>query len=96
MLPLPIVSSTNGRNLPKNLSRMNRWTSSRAPKGKALVTWSSAPVWSSDIRAGAGLVLAGLVADGQTEVHDVYHIDRGYPLFVENLKGLGAEIERVV
>ena len=56
---------------------------------------SSAPVWSSDIRAGAGLVLAGLVADGETEVHDVFHIDRGYPLFVEILQGLGAEIERV-
>ena len=57
---------------------------------------SSAPVWSSDIRAGAGLVLAGLVADGDTEVHDVFHIDRGYPGFVENLVSLGAEIERVV
>jgi UDP-N-acetylglucosamine 1-carboxyvinyltransferase len=56
---------------------------------------SSAPVWCSDIRAGAGLVLAGLVADGETEVHDVFHIDRGYPLFVENLVRLGADIERV-
>ncbi|MBF6145175.1 UDP-N-acetylglucosamine 1-carboxyvinyltransferase [Nocardia sp. 852002-20019_SCH5090214] len=56
---------------------------------------SSAPVWSSDIRAGAGLVLAGLVADGVTEVHDVFHIDRGYPHFVENLRSLGAEVERV-
>lgn len=56
---------------------------------------SSAPVWSSDIRAGAGLVLAGLVADGETEVHDVFHIDRGYPTFVEDLRILGAEIERV-
>ena len=56
---------------------------------------SSAPVWCSDIRAGAGLVLAGLVADGETEVHDVFHVDRGYPLFVENLQGLGAEIYRV-
>ncbi|MEU2006318.1 UDP-N-acetylglucosamine 1-carboxyvinyltransferase [Rhodococcus sp. NPDC019627] len=56
---------------------------------------SSAPVWSSDIRAGAGLVLAGLVADGVTEVHDVFHIDRGYPYFVENLQGLGGQIERV-
>ena len=56
---------------------------------------SSAPVWSSDIRAGAGLVLAALVADGDTEVHDVFHIDRGYPLFVENLVALGAEVERV-
>lgn len=62
---------------------------------RGLPLLSSAPVWASDIRAGAGLVLAGLVADGDTEVHDVYHIDRGYPLFVENLSSLGAEIERV-
>ncbi|MEV4315797.1 UDP-N-acetylglucosamine 1-carboxyvinyltransferase [Actinocrispum sp. NPDC049592] len=56
---------------------------------------SSAPVWASDIRAGAGLVLAGLCADGVTEVWDVFHIDRGYPAFVENLNRLGAEVERV-
>ncbi|MFC6318021.1 UDP-N-acetylglucosamine 1-carboxyvinyltransferase [Corynebacterium gerontici] len=56
---------------------------------------SSTPVWSSDIRAGAGLVLAGLCADGVTEVHDVFHIDRGYPNFVEQLRSLGATIERV-
>lgn len=46
---------------------------------------SYAPVWSSDIRAGAGLVLAALCADGVTQVNDVHHIDRGYPGFVENL-----------
>ncbi len=56
---------------------------------------SSAPVWASDIRAGAGLVLAGLCGDGVTEVWDVAHIDRGYPRFVENLAVLGAEVERV-
>ncbi|AFA72862.1 UDP-N-acetylglucosamine 1-carboxyvinyltransferase MurA [Gordonia polyisoprenivorans VH2] len=56
---------------------------------------SSAPVWCSDIRAGAGLVLAGLVADGVTEVHDIEHIDRGYPNFEENLTRLGGGIERV-
>ncbi|MDK8449988.1 UDP-N-acetylglucosamine 1-carboxyvinyltransferase [Corynebacterium mastitidis] len=56
---------------------------------------SSTEVWSSDIRAGAGLVLAALVSDGQTVVHDVHHIDRGYPRFVENLRSLGATIERV-
>jgi UDP-N-acetylglucosamine 1-carboxyvinyltransferase len=56
---------------------------------------SSAPVWASDIRAGAGLVLAGLCADGETEVWDVAHIDRGYPRFVENLRALGADVERV-
>ena len=57
---------------------------------------SSAPVWASDIRAGAGLVLAGLCADGVTQVWDVEHIDRGYPRFVENLQGLGAEVARVL
>jgi UDP-N-acetylglucosamine 1-carboxyvinyltransferase len=56
---------------------------------------SSAPVWASDIRAGAGLVLAGLCADGVSEVWDVEHIDRGYPRFVENLRALGADVTRV-
>jgi UDP-N-acetylglucosamine 1-carboxyvinyltransferase len=56
---------------------------------------SSAPVWASDIRAGAGLVLAGLCAEGVTQVWDVFHIDRGYPEFVENLNRLGARVERV-
>jgi UDP-N-acetylglucosamine 1-carboxyvinyltransferase len=57
---------------------------------------SSAPVWASAIRAGAGLVLAGLAADGVTAVHDVFHIDRGYPHFVEDLRSLGAKVERTV
>ncbi len=55
---------------------------------------SSAPVVATDIRAGAGLVLAGLLSDGVTEVQDVRHIDRGYPDFVEQLRGLGVQIER--
>jgi len=56
---------------------------------------SSAPVWASDIRAGVGLVLAGLCAEGVTEVWDVFHIDRGYPGLVENLANLGADVRRV-
>lgn len=55
---------------------------------------SSTHVWSSDIRAGAGLVLSALCADETTTVHDVFHIDRGYPNFVENLQRLGATTER--
>lgn len=55
---------------------------------------SSTDVWSSDIRAGAGLVLSALCADETSVVHDVFHIDRGYPHFVENLQSLGATIER--
>ena len=55
---------------------------------------SAAPVRTHDIRAGAGLVLAALVADGTTEVSDVHHIDRGYPRFVEQLVALGADVRR--
>jgi UDP-N-acetylglucosamine 1-carboxyvinyltransferase len=55
---------------------------------------SSAPVLATDIRAGAGLVLAGLLTDGVTEVQDVRHVDRGYPDFTEQLRGVGVQIER--
>ncbi|MEI6033493.1 MAG: UDP-N-acetylglucosamine 1-carboxyvinyltransferase [Verrucomicrobiae bacterium] len=54
-----------------------------------------APVMASDLRASAALVLAGLQAEGITEVNRVYHIDRGYESIDEKLNGLGAEIERV-
>ncbi len=55
---------------------------------------SGAPVRAHDIRAGAGLVLAGLVADGITELSDVHHIDRGYEGFVPSLVSLGADVRR--
>ncbi|MCW6004676.1 UDP-N-acetylglucosamine 1-carboxyvinyltransferase [Micromonospora sp. CPCC 205371] len=56
---------------------------------------SSAPVAATDIRAGAGLVIAALCADGMTEVSRVHHIDRGYPGFVADLRRLGVKVERV-
>jgi UDP-N-acetylglucosamine 1-carboxyvinyltransferase len=56
---------------------------------------SGTTVQASDLRASAGLVLAGLVASGQTTIDRVYHIDRGYERIVEKLKALGATIERV-
>ncbi len=56
---------------------------------------SAAPVMASDLRASAALVLAGLRADGITEVNRVYHIDRGYERIDEKLNDLGANIERV-
>jgi UDP-N-acetylglucosamine 1-carboxyvinyltransferase len=55
---------------------------------------SGAPVRATDIRAGAGLVIAALCAEGVTEVGAVHHIDRGYPNFVEDLAKLGVEVER--
>jgi len=56
---------------------------------------SGAPVMASDLRASAALVLAGLQAEGITEVNRVYHIDRGYESIDEKLNALGAHIERV-
>src|SRR5699024_11172211 len=55
---------------------------------------SGAPVEASDIRAGAALVMAGLAADGITEVTGVEHIDRGYEDFASHLRDLGAVVER--
>ena len=54
-----------------------------------------ADVKATDLRAGAALVMAGLVAKGTTRVFDIYHIDRGYSNLVEKLTGLGADIKRV-
>ena len=54
------------------------------------------PVKATDLRAGAGLVLAGLRAEGMTEVHAIHHIDRGYDGFEHKLNGLGANVQRVI
>ena len=62
---------------------------------KGVKSLSGAPVMASDLRASAALVLAGLQADGITEVNRVYHIDRGYESIDEKLNALGAHIERV-
>lgn len=56
---------------------------------------SGATVMATDLRASAGLVIAGLVADGQTTVDRIYHLDRGYDRIEEKLRGAGADIERV-
>jgi len=55
---------------------------------------SGAPVRATDIRAGAGLVLAGLAAEGVTTVSDISHVDRGYQRFAESLQELGADVRR--
>jgi len=56
---------------------------------------SGAPVLATDIRAGAGLVLAALVADGTTIVEDAFHIERGYPNFAADLRALGADVTTI-
>ena len=54
-----------------------------------------APVMATDLRASASLVIAGLVAEGQTIIDRIYHIDRGYECIEEKLMQLGADIRRV-
>jgi UDP-N-acetylglucosamine 1-carboxyvinyltransferase len=54
-----------------------------------------APVMATDLRASASLVLAGLVAEGETLIDRIYHIDRGYECIEEKLQQLGARIRRV-
>ncbi len=56
---------------------------------------SGARVYASDLRAGAALLIAGIVAKGTTELYNIYHIDRGYEKIEEKFRNLGADIERV-
>ena len=56
---------------------------------------SGAPVMATDLRASASLILAGLVAEGQTTIDRIYHLDRGYENIEEKLSGLGARIRRI-
>jgi len=56
---------------------------------------SGASVMATDLRASASLVIAGLVADGETLVDRIYHLDRGYDQMEAKLRGIGADIERV-
>jgi len=62
---------------------------------KGVKKLKGAKVMSTDLRASASLVLAGLAAEGTTEVLRVYHLDRGYQRIEEKLRALGADIERV-
>ena len=55
----------------------------------------AAPVMATDLRASVSLVLAGLVAEGETVVSRIYHLDRGYEALDRKLKRCGADIERV-
>jgi UDP-N-acetylglucosamine 1-carboxyvinyltransferase len=62
---------------------------------KGVKKLSAAPVMASDLRGGAALVLAGLVAEGTTELSRIYHLDRGYAKLEEKLNSLGADIKRM-
>ena len=55
---------------------------------------SGAPVYASDLRAGAALIIAGIVAKGETQLYNIEHIDRGYPHIENKFRSLGASIRR--
>lgn len=79
------------------LARMGAQISMEGPTAiiKGVDQLSAAPVMASDLRASAALVLAGLMAEGATEVNRLYHIDRGYEHIDDKLAALGARLERV-
>ncbi|MEG0831416.1 MAG: UDP-N-acetylglucosamine 1-carboxyvinyltransferase, partial [Acidaminococcaceae bacterium] len=71
-------------------------TEGRAAIVQGVTKLMGCQVRATDLRAGAAMILAGLVAEGTTEIGDIYHIDRGYENIVDKLRGLGAVIERRV
>ncbi len=82
-----------------HVSELNRMGSKVFLEGSSAIVHgvnhlSGAPVMASDLRASAALVLAGLVAQGETEIHRIYHLDRGYERIEEKLNALGASIKR--
>jgi len=95
-----VISETIFENRYLHASEMMRMGANISVEGRRAVVHgptqlSGTTVQASDLRASAGLVLAGLVAGGETTIERVYHIDRGYEGIVEKLRGVGADIERV-
>ena len=82
-------------------AELNKMGAKITPQGKSAVfegvhELSAAPVYASDLRAGAALIMAGIAAKGKTEVYNLHHIDRGYENIEEKFRKLGAKIERVI
>jgi UDP-N-acetylglucosamine 1-carboxyvinyltransferase len=95
-----VVTETIFENRYLHASEMVRMGANISIDGRRAVVRGPSPlsgstVQASDLRASAGLVLAGLVASGETTIDRVYHIDRGYERIVEKLRAVGADIERV-
>ena len=78
--------------MPASTSPSCTWVSTDLTSGCRV---TGATVMATDLRASASLVIAGLVADGQTIVERIYHLDRGYDRMESKLRGIGADIERV-
>ena len=95
-----VISETIFENRFMHVLELNRMGADIKVEGntaivRGVATLSGAPVMATDLRASVCLVLAGLAADGVTEVSRVYHLDRGYARIEEKLSALGADIRRV-
>ncbi len=81
-------------------AELNKMGAKITPQGKSAIfegveSLSGAPVYATDLRAGAALIIAGIIADGETELYNLHHIDRGYENIEEKFRILGADIKRV-
>ncbi|MDF3003355.1 MAG: murA [Bacillota bacterium] len=95
-----VVIETVFENRYMHIGELNRMGANIKIEGRSAImpgdrNLQGAQVISTDLRAGAALVLAGLMAEGTTEISEVYHIERGYEDFIEKFKKLGASIRRI-
>lgn len=95
-----IVTETVFENRFMHVEEFHRMSASIKIEGRSAIVeggvkLTGSKVCATDLRAGAALVLAGLIAEGETEVHGLHHLDRGYVDFAGKLKALGAQVERV-
>lgn len=95
-----VVIETVFENRYMHVGELNRMGANIKIEGRSAIIQGekilqNAQVISTDLRAGAALVLAGLTAEGTTEISEIYHIERGYEKFVEKFRGIGATIIRV-
>jgi UDP-N-acetylglucosamine 1-carboxyvinyltransferase len=94
-----LLTETIFENRYMHVPELNRMGADIEVRGRSAVvrgveTLAGAPVMATDLRASMSLVLAGLAAEGETQVHRVYHLDRGYERLEEKLQAVGADIER--
>jgi UDP-N-acetylglucosamine 1-carboxyvinyltransferase len=94
-----LLTETIFENRYMHVPELNRMGADIEVRGRSAVVRGvkslvGAPVMATDLRASMGLILAGLAAEGETEVHRVYHLDRGYERLEEKLQAVGADIER--
>jgi len=95
-----LLTETIFENRYMHVPELNRMGADIEVRGRSAVVRGvdglvGAPVMATDLRASMSLILAGLAAEGETQVHRVYHLDRGYERLEEKLQAVGAEIERV-